>query len=89
MLKELIYIEHEAGEFENGLQICIFCGEKICDYTEANYMSSDGPFIPKGWAPGKIWRTGINPVQTTTFKPKTNNGGDDPYFRKIIKCTDK
>lgn len=88
IMQQLIYIEHEAGEYEHGLQICIFCGEKICDYT-GDYLVSPGGFTPKGYAPGKIWRTGINPVQTTTFEPKENNGKDDPYIRKIIKCADK
>ncbi len=87
-MQEIIYIEHEAGEFENGLQICIYCGEKICDYTGA-WLSMGMVEPPKGYAEGKIWRTGINPVQTTTFKPKENNGPDDPYIRKIKKCTDQ
>lgn len=84
MKKELTYIEHHAGTFEEGLQICIHCGHIICDYT-GDWLSSSGD-APKGFAEGPIWMQGVNPVQITTIQPLENYGGDDPYTRTIIQC---
>ncbi len=85
--KEIIYTEHVAGTFEQGLQVCILCGHVICDYT-GHWMSNDGSEI-KGYPEGKIYITGTNPIQTTTIKPLENYGLEDPYIRKIKKCVDK
>lgn len=84
MKEELIYTEHRAGVFEDGLQICIHCGKVICDYT-GSWLSSDG-YVPRGFPEGEIYVTGKNPVQWTAVKPLENYGGDDPYKRTIIKC---
>ncbi len=83
-MEELIYTEHHAGTFEAGLQICILCGEVLCDYT-GHWVSTDGK-APLGWPEGKIYMTGFNPVTTTTVKPLENYGGDDPFIRKIVPC---
>jgi len=32
--KEITFIEHEAGEYEDGLQVCIYCGEVLADFSE-------------------------------------------------------
>lgn len=83
-MKELIYTEHEAGDFEDGLQICILCGKVITDYT-GSWVSSDNSSI-RGFAQGKVWQTGTNPVQTMGVEPLRNYGDGDPFIRKIIKC---
>lgn len=83
-MSEIIYTEHQAGSFEDGLQICILCGQIISDYT-GHWASNDGSPI-KGFPEGKIYITGTNPVQTTTIKPLKNFGNGDPYMRKIVKC---
>lgn len=85
-LKELIYIEHLAGAFEEGLQICTLCGKVITDYT-GSWASTDGK-TPRGFPEGPVWLTGTNPVQTMAIKPEENYGGPDPYKRVIRKCTD-
>lgn len=82
--QELIYTEHYAGVFEEGLQVCIYCGKVICDYT-GHWVSDSGEQI-QGWPEGPVYMTGINPVQTMVDKPLENYGGDDPYKRKIVKC---
>ncbi len=84
MKEEIIYIEHYAGGFEDGLQICIHCGAVICDYT-GHVLSADGS-SPKGFPVGKIYVTGTNPVEWTIIEPLPNYGGDDPYTRTIVKC---
>lgn len=84
--KEIIYIEHEAGEFEDGLQVCRLCGAILCDYT-GEWVSTNRNKL-KGWPKGKIYVTGINPIQTSIYKPKENYGTEDPFYRCIIKCTD-
>lgn len=85
MGKEVIYIRHQAGTFEDGLQICVHCGKIICDYT-GHWVSADGGSGPMGFPEGAIWVTGTNPIQWTIAEPMENYGGDDPYIRKIVNC---
>jgi len=83
---EIVYVEHHAGSFEDGLQICVLCGKVIADYT--GHWVNDNPYPQiKGWPEGPIFITGTNPVTTTTERPLVNYGGNDPYTRKVIKCT--
>ena len=79
--KEIIYTEHKAGEYEDGLQICVLCGEILTDYTGV-WMTSDGR-PPQGFPEGKIYKAGN---ETTSIKPEEYYGPDDPYIRTVIKC---
>jgi hypothetical protein len=88
MKKELIYVEHFAGDFEDMIQVCIYCGKVITDYSGGGWVSSDDSAL-KGYASGSVWMTGTNPVTTQAYKPEKNYGPDDPFTRKIIKCTDR
>ncbi len=84
-MKERIYIEHQAGEFVDGLQVCILCGKVITDYT--GDWVSDKPLSPLlGFPVGKVW---IHGSTTTTDRPLDNYGGGDPYKRVIKLCTDQ
>jgi hypothetical protein len=85
-MKELIYTEHQAGSFEDGIQICTLCAKVICNYAVGEWVSNTGE-APHGFPEGPIYVTGTNPVQWTTVKPLENYGGDDPYTRKIVKCS--
>lgn len=87
-LKEIVYIEHIAGVFEDGLQCCKRCGHIITDYT-GNWMSPDPSPSFYGWPEGFIYTTGKNPIQTMTEKPKENYGGNDPYKRTVKSCIEK
>lgn len=43
--KEITFIEHEAGEYEDGLQVCIYCGEVVTDFSDMGnweFTSMDG-----------------------------------------------
>lgn len=84
-LIDITYVEHHAGSFEDGIQICIHCGHIITDYSGGNWASTDGN-PPRGFQEGPIYITGKNPIETTTIKPLENYGGDDPYKRTIVKC---
>ncbi len=84
MKRQLTYIEHFAGEFVDGLQVCAMCGAVITDYT-GNWVSSDG-VKPKGFPHGPIYTTGINPVQWTTVMPEESFGINDPFVRTIKSC---
>ncbi len=97
-MKEIIYIEHEAGEFENGLQICIFCGEKLHEYIPGDYYSAEisssnpNPSFTlngckvecKGWK-GKVWRT----YDLPEFERRAITMSVKPKGEhiKIVKCT--
>jgi hypothetical protein len=61
-------IKHIAGNFVNGKQECIMCGEILCDYT--HMMSPAGTPAPKGWPVGKIYKSHGNPTITSTIAPK-------------------
>jgi hypothetical protein len=87
MKEEIIYIEHLAGAFEDGVQICINCATVLTDYSSGNWASSDGS-APRGFPEGPLYVTGTNPVTYMVTKPEKNYGGDDPYERVIKKCTD-
>lgn len=87
MIKEITYIEHYAGSFEQGLQVCIYCGKVITDYT-GHWVTPGGGKLT-GFQEGPIWTTGVNPIETTSERPLENYGGDDPYKRIIRKCTDR
>ena len=82
--KEIIYTEHLAGDFEDGLQVCRLCGHVICDYT-GSWATDDGS-TPQGFQSGPIYITGNFPVETTSLKPLPNYANEDPYIRKIVKC---
>lgn len=84
-MKEIVYTEHHAGTFEDGLQVCIHCGKVICDYT-GHWMTDSPNKTLNGFPEGPIYVTGTNPIQWTIVKPEENYGGDDPYCRKVIKC---
>lgn len=85
--KEIIYTEHLAGTFEDGLQVCILCGHILCDYTGHWVSDSNATNATiKGWPEGKIYTTGINSSTTTIIEPLENYGPEDPYTRKIVKC---
>jgi hypothetical protein len=86
-MKDLIYTEHEAGTFEDGIQICVHCLMILCDYTSGAWDCIGGE--PKGFIEGPLYITGVNPRQYTTVKPKLNYGGGDPYLRKFVLCTDR
>lgn len=86
-MKDITYIEHCAGSFEQGLQVCIYCGKVITDYT-GHWVSSDGAGLT-GYQEGPVWITGVNPVETTSEMPLENYGDDDPYKRIIKKCTNR
>lgn len=67
-------IKHIAGEFREGKQECIMCGEMICDYTNAHWPA--GQNAPKGWAIGPIYISGVNPKIFTTTAPDTGEVSD-------------
>ncbi len=77
-----------AGTFEDGLQICTLCGKVLTDYTGGGFMSDRPNAVLAGWREGPVYVTGVNPVQTTILKPLENYGGDDPYKRIIVGCTE-
>lgn len=82
MKEELVYIEHQAGDFEDGLQVCVLCGEVICDYT-GHWMSSDNSPI-RGFASGTVYKY---KNETTTINPEEGfYGVSDPYKRIVKKC---
>lgn len=85
-LIEVIYTEHLAGAFEDGLQVCVLCCKVITDYT-GEWATSDGS-KPQGFPEGPIYQCGTNPVQTMALKPLENYGEKDPYKRIIKKCTE-
>lgn len=86
--KEIIYVQHRAGSFEDGLQVCTLCGQVICDYSSGNWMSNDNSKIT-GYREGLIFITGTNPVTTSIERPKKSYGPEDPYIRIVIKCDQK
>lgn len=89
-LKKIIYTEHQAGSFEDMVQICVLCGLVICDYTGA-WASSDGS-APCGWTPGPLFIGGKNPTVFLTSKPTLNYGSlnneEDMYYRKTQPCVE-
>lgn len=88
MNKELVYIEHRAGVFEEGIQICVLCGEVICDYSGNNWASLDGT-KPPGWPEGPLYMQGKNPTMITSTRPEINYGEDDPYTRIVKPCVNE
>lgn len=83
-MKEIVYIEHRAGVFEDGLQICVLCGIVLVDYTDDWLSTRPGPL--HGWPEGPLYRTGVNPVVTMIEPPLENFGRHDPYTRVVKKC---
>jgi hypothetical protein len=84
-VREIIYVEHKAGTYEDGVQICVHCGMILCNYTTGHWKSMDGT-APKGFREGPVYITGKNPIQYLVEMPRESYGEDDPYIRKIQKC---
>lgn len=84
--RKVVYTEHCAGTFEDGLQVCTKCGTVLCDYT-GNWASSDGK-APGGFPEGPLWVTGTNPIQFIDVKPEKKYGNFDPCERTIVQCNE-
>ena len=63
-------IRHIAGEYQDGIQACILCGEVIIDDRGAECVK--GQERPGGFEPGVVVKMG-----NATFKPEDP---DDPDF---------
>lgn len=67
----IIYTKHILGEFYEGIQRCILCGEIIHDYRNVLYSpNEDGtPIIEKGWVSGEFYSSNGYPIIMLTNKP--------------------
>jgi len=84
-MTELIYIQHHAGTFENGIQVCIFCGHVLCNYDK-NWKSVVGDHV-NSIPEGKVYIcTHNNSTTLITIRPDENYGPRDQYRRKVVKC---
>lgn len=74
------YIEHDAGAYEDCIQVCRMCGEVLCDYTGAAWPEGDP--APRGFAEGTLYTSG------TKFRTLYTNILPAEFFT-VKKCTDK
>lgn len=62
------YIEHNLGEYKDGIQRCVVCGEIIFDYTNTISPSID-TIEEMGWREGEFYASVGNPSTMLSNRP--------------------
>lgn len=82
-MEELIYTEHHAGVYEDGLQICTLCGAVLIDFVDVDCYGDEISGLPEGVVYVANFK---KTMHTQIDKPLRSYGDDDPYVRKVVKC---
>jgi hypothetical protein len=83
-MHQLVYIEHLAGEYVDGIQVCRHCGTVLCNDTSLMKLNVD-QIPPQGFPPGPLY---VCAGMSMTVRPERSYGPDDMYERTVKPCVE-